>query len=110
MARPDPLVILHLSDLHFGVQSRFEGLDAGRLGRQLIEDIVAARTRLGVGGPLALVVVTGDVASLALPGVLSACPSGSSAYPSTRPASRLSLGKASFRKRSRGGWQRGGGV
>jgi len=67
MPGPDLLVILHLSDLHFGAQSRFEGLDGARLGHQLVDDIEAAREQQGIQGPLALVVVTGDVASFALP-------------------------------------------
>lgn len=62
-----PLLLLHLSDLHFGPHSRFADTDpidiAGRL-HQAIED---EKTRRGVDVAVSLAIITGDIAEAARP-------------------------------------------
>ncbi len=53
--------LLHLSDLHFGPHSRFQGEDPRRLGKAFHRALTAA----GTDGKVDLVVVTGDVAEAA---------------------------------------------
>lgn len=62
-----PLVLLQLSDLHFGPHSRFAGCDLQRLAAQCRQALDEARGDLGWREPVGLVVVTGDVAEAARP-------------------------------------------
>lgn len=68
-----PLTILHLSDLHFGVHSRFVGEKPSSLGAVSAKDIKAEMKERAEKGQLHkrskidLVIVTGDVAETAHP-------------------------------------------
>lgn len=67
IAYREPLLILHLSDLHFGEHSRFKELKPEELGKRLHEDVKYELNRRGIKIPVSLVVVTGDVAQTARP-------------------------------------------
>ena len=62
----DRLVLLHLSDLHFGQHSRFPLEEAEGVGDLLADAVAKERKALG-WGPVDLVVVTGDIAEMGLP-------------------------------------------
>lgn len=66
-ARIPPLVLLQLSDLHFGPHSRFAGCDLQRLAAQCRQALDEARGDLGWRESVGLVVVTGDIAEAARP-------------------------------------------
>ncbi|MCP4693180.1 MAG: hypothetical protein GY859_34375, partial [Desulfobacterales bacterium] len=61
-----PIVILHLSDLHFGAQSRFAGRNFEELGQRLGRAARDEAKSRGLKERPDLVVVTGDVAQTAL--------------------------------------------
>lgn len=61
------MLILHLSDLHFGVYSRFEGDDPREIAASLAHAVEEAGRQLGIAGAVDLVVVTGDLAEAARP-------------------------------------------
>ncbi|HVK71356.1 MAG TPA: NACHT domain-containing protein, partial [Polyangium sp.] len=60
-----PLLVLHLSDLHFGPHGRFRGQDGERLASRFVAAIDAAREEQGIRQGVGLVVVTGDIAEAA---------------------------------------------
>lgn len=60
MARP--LLLLHLSDLHFGPHSRFQGRDFTKIGRSFHAALEEAKKQLGIDASMDLVIVTGDIA------------------------------------------------
>ena len=60
-----PLLVLHLSDLHFGPHGRFAGQDGERLAARFAAAIDAAREEQGIRQGVGLVVVTGDIAEAA---------------------------------------------
>ena len=60
-----PLLVLHLSDLHFGPHGRFGGQDGERLASRFAAAIEAAREEQGFRQGVGLVVVTGDIAEAA---------------------------------------------
>ncbi|MDI1435426.1 NACHT domain-containing protein [Polyangium sorediatum] len=60
-----PLLVLHLSDLHFGPHGRFGGQDGERLASRFAAAIDAARQEQGIRQGVGLVVVTGDIAEAA---------------------------------------------
>jgi 3',5'-cyclic AMP phosphodiesterase CpdA len=62
-----PLLILHLSDLHFGPHGRFEGEDLDALARRFHQAIDEARSELGWKEQVGLCIVTGDIAEAARP-------------------------------------------
>jgi 3',5'-cyclic AMP phosphodiesterase CpdA len=62
-----PLVLLQLSDLHFGPHSRFVGCDLERLAAQCRQALDEARGDLGWREAVGLVLVTGDIAEAARP-------------------------------------------
>lgn len=55
------IVILHLSDLHFGSKNRFGELDPGRLGGAFGRAITAAMKALPINSKLSFVFITGDL-------------------------------------------------
>ena len=59
---PDPLLILHLSDLHFGNHSRFAGKDMTALGKAFHKAVEATKADLEISPRLCLVIATGDIA------------------------------------------------
>jgi 3',5'-cyclic AMP phosphodiesterase CpdA len=61
------MLLLHLSDLHFGPQSRFAREDLNRLGKTLQSDLKKAIGHFGIKGKVDLVVITGDVAESGRP-------------------------------------------
>lgn len=63
----DPVVILHLSDLHFGEASRFSDRDPDRLGEELGGAVLSELRGRESGARTSLVVVTGDIAQSAKP-------------------------------------------
>lgn len=62
-----PILILHLSDLHFGKYSRFANEDPKDLGRTLGKDVLTARNLLDAKQSVDLVVVSGDIAESGKP-------------------------------------------
>ncbi|HEX4962928.1 MAG TPA: hypothetical protein VF173_18975 [Thermoanaerobaculia bacterium] len=56
------MLILHLSDLHFGAHSRFKGEDLTKLGKAFFKDLGAARGTFAKGSRIDLVAVSGDIA------------------------------------------------
>jgi hypothetical protein len=62
-----PLVLLQLSDLHFGPHGRFAGCDLERLAAQCRQALDEARDDLGWREAVGLVLVTGDIAEAARP-------------------------------------------
>lgn len=60
-----PLLILHLSDLHFGHKSRFAGQPPVELASSFHQAVEVARERLGYKAPVGLVIVTGDLVEAA---------------------------------------------
>jgi hypothetical protein len=60
-----PLLVLHLSDLHFGPHGRFEGEDLDALAQRFHQAIEEARQELGWKERVGLCLVTGDVAEAA---------------------------------------------
>jgi hypothetical protein len=63
----EPLVLLQLSDLHFGRHNRFSGLDLERLAAQCCQALDAARGDLAWRESVGLVLITGDVTEDARP-------------------------------------------
>jgi 3',5'-cyclic AMP phosphodiesterase CpdA len=61
-----PILLLHLSDLHFGQYSRFAGRDLEGLGRTLSKNVQQARQDLQIGPNVGLVIVSGDLAETGL--------------------------------------------
>ncbi len=61
------MLLLHLSDLHFGAHSRFQGEDLTKLGKAFFKDLEAARGSFAKGSRIDLVAVTGDVAESGKP-------------------------------------------
>ncbi len=61
----EPLLLLHLSDLHFGNTSRFASKDPKELGKTCAADIQLACKRLRIRPAVGLVLVSGDIAELA---------------------------------------------
>lgn len=61
------LVLLHLSDLHFGNKNRFQGRDLAVFGQQFSQAVDLAREELGWKRRVDLVVVSGDIAEVARP-------------------------------------------
>ncbi len=61
------LLLLHLSDLHFGPHSRFARQDLTQLGMQFHQAIEEARKEHGLRERVALVALTGDIAEAAQP-------------------------------------------
>lgn len=57
-----PILLLHLSDLHFGPHSRFQGEKPERLGKSFHRALAAAQKQLGIERKVDLVCVTGDIA------------------------------------------------
>lgn len=57
-----PILLLHLSDLHFGPHSRFQGEKPERLGKSFHRALAAAQKQLGIKRKVDLVCVTGDIA------------------------------------------------
>jgi hypothetical protein len=62
-----PLVLLQLSDLHFGPHSRFVGFDVERLAARCRQELDEGRSDLSWREPISLVIVTGDIAEAARP-------------------------------------------
>lgn len=62
--RPEvpPVLLLHLSDLHFGPHGRFSGEDAEHLGVEFHLALAAAQQEMGLARQVDLVIVTGDIA------------------------------------------------
>ncbi|GAB6042752.1 metallophosphoesterase [Endothiovibrio diazotrophicus] len=65
METDNPLLILHLSDLHFGEHSRFSDRDPKELGELFVRSLQQERKRRSIEPEVALVVVTGDIAEAA---------------------------------------------
>jgi 3',5'-cyclic AMP phosphodiesterase CpdA len=61
------MLILHLSDLHFGTHSRFKGEDLAKLGKAFFKDLNAARGSFAKRSRIDLVAVTGDIAESGKP-------------------------------------------
>jgi Calcineurin-like phosphoesterase len=61
------LLVLHLSDLHFGPHCRFAGQDMKALAEKFFQAAEEARGRAGIAGKVGLVVVTGDIPEAAKP-------------------------------------------
>src|SRR4051794_30190932 len=61
------MLLLHLSDLHFGTHSRFKGEDLTRLGKAFFKDLEAARGSFAKGSRIDLIAVTGDIAESGKP-------------------------------------------
>ena len=61
------LLILHLSDLHFGNHNRFAEQDLGKLGKAFFRAVQHARAQAGIQGKIQLVIVSGDLAEVGKP-------------------------------------------
>ncbi len=57
----DPILILHLSDLHFGPNSRFCDSDPQRLSQKFYKALEKERIKREISIKIALVIVTGDI-------------------------------------------------
>jgi 3',5'-cyclic AMP phosphodiesterase CpdA len=57
----DSILILHLSDLHFGPNSRFHDEDPKELGQKFHKALENERTKRKIAAKIALVIVTGDI-------------------------------------------------
>ena len=62
-----PILLVQISDLHFGPHNRFSGLDPGKLAAQFAQAIDREAQRLKLGVPIQLILMTGDVAEAARP-------------------------------------------
>jgi 3',5'-cyclic AMP phosphodiesterase CpdA len=62
-----PILILHLSDLHFGPNSRFLDEPPKKLGERFAHSVRNELSRKGVGQSISLVVISGDIAEAARP-------------------------------------------
>jgi 3',5'-cyclic AMP phosphodiesterase CpdA len=67
MYSPDPILILQLSDLHFGPFSRFADVPPETLGDRFSLSIGSEIRRRGLNQKVSVVVVSGDVAEAARP-------------------------------------------
>lgn len=90
------MLLLHLSDLHFGAHSRFKGEDLTRLGKAFFKDLEAKRGGFAKGSRIDLVAVTGDIAESGKPtefkeGELSLAASPRDTYSLSRVDHRLRL-------------------
>jgi len=63
----DYLLILHLSDLHFGMNNRFSDLDPNELAKRFTIAINEAKKDLSIDMPIDLVVTTGDIVESGIP-------------------------------------------
>lgn len=61
------LLLVQLSDMHFGKHSRYAGADPTRLGHTVAENIERARTELKIPVLPSVVVVSGDLVEMAKP-------------------------------------------
>ncbi|MCW3097049.1 MAG: putative signal transduction protein with Nacht domain [Chthonomonadaceae bacterium] len=61
------IVILHLSDLHFGNKNRFQGRNLTEFGQQFSRAVQEAVKEQAWGRPVDIVVVSGDIAEVAKP-------------------------------------------
>jgi 3',5'-cyclic AMP phosphodiesterase CpdA len=61
------MLLLHLSDLHFGAHSRFRGEDLTKLGKAFFRDLNAGKGSFAKGSRIDLVAVTGDLAESGKP-------------------------------------------
>jgi 3',5'-cyclic AMP phosphodiesterase CpdA len=59
------LLILHLSDLHFGNHNRFADRDVAKLGKAFFRAVEHARTRAEIPVQVQLVIISGDVTETA---------------------------------------------
>ncbi len=64
---PEPLFLLHLSDLHFGKGSRFDGRDFMQLARDCSKTVMKSAPEVGADGTPDAVIVTGDLTQAAKP-------------------------------------------
>jgi len=62
----DPILILHLSDLHFGPNSRFHNEDPKELGQKFYKALENERIKRDISAKIALVIVTGDITERAM--------------------------------------------
>lgn len=67
MAAQDGLLILHLSDLHFGNHNRFADQDPGKLGKAFFRAIKHAREGVGIQAEIQMVIVSGDLTEVGKP-------------------------------------------
>ena len=67
MPNSESLYILHLSDLHFGPNTRFAGWDPKDLGHRLNQAVAAELRKRRDTKEVSLVLVTGDIAEAGLP-------------------------------------------
>jgi 3',5'-cyclic AMP phosphodiesterase CpdA len=61
------LLILHLSDLHFGKNNRFGQMDHNELAKRFCLAIEDAKKELSTDAKIGLVIITGDIADTAIP-------------------------------------------
>ncbi len=61
------MLLLHLSDLHFGAHSRFRELEPARFAEGFLAQLKASRERLGIAAEVDLVIATGDFAETGHP-------------------------------------------
>ena len=61
------LLILQLSDLHFGNHNRFADRDVAKLGKAFFRAVEHARTRAEIPVQVQLVIISGDVAETGKP-------------------------------------------
>jgi 3',5'-cyclic AMP phosphodiesterase CpdA len=71
--RVRPFALLQLSDLHFGPNSRFAGVDMDGLAGRCADAVRDARGQLRWGEDVGLVLVTGDIAEAARSATSWAC-------------------------------------
>jgi 3',5'-cyclic AMP phosphodiesterase CpdA len=57
----EPILILHLSDLHFGPNSRFCDSDPKELGQKFYQALEIERNKRRIDTKISLVIVTGDI-------------------------------------------------
>lgn len=67
VALGEGVVLLHLSDLHFGDKNRFQGRDLKGFGHQTSQAVKNALQELKWPRPVDLVVISGDIAEVAKP-------------------------------------------
>jgi len=60
-------LILHLSDLHFGNQSRFAEQDLHKLGKAFFRAVERARSQIGIQDKIQMVIVSGDLTEIGKP-------------------------------------------
>ena len=67
MPGSEPLLLLHLSDLHFGAKSRFAGEDPRNVARAFHAGIAKAVEAEGLVAANQLFIITGDLVETAIP-------------------------------------------